>query len=59
MPMAKSSDLLDSSNFWFLKFTVSEIEFLTITLASEAPSFFAKSKHKEDFCSKYSWSLII
>ena len=44
MPIARLSDLFDSSNFWFLKFTVSEIELLTITLESVAPNFFAKSK---------------
>ena len=43
MPIARLSDLLDSSNFLFLKFTVSEIELLTTTLESVAPSFFAKS----------------
>ena len=41
IPIAKSSDLLDSSKFLFLKFTVSEIELLTKTLVSVAPNFFA------------------
>ena len=38
------SDLFDSSNFLFLKLTVSEIELPTFTLASVAPSFFASSR---------------
>ena len=40
----KLSDLLDASNLLFLKFTVSEIELPTFTLASVAPNFFARSK---------------
>ena len=44
MSTPKLSDLLDSSNFLFLKFTVSEMELPTFTLASVAPSFFARSK---------------
>ena len=45
MPIARLSDLLDSSNFLFLKFTDSEIELLTTTLESVAPYFFALDKH--------------
>ena len=52
MLMPRSSDLLDSSNFLFLKFTVSEIEFFTITLESVAPNFFAKPKQYDAFVSK-------
>jgi hypothetical protein len=44
MFIARLSDLLDSSRALFLKFTISDIEFPTVTLASVAPSFFAKSK---------------
>ena len=54
MLMPRSSDLLDSSNFLFLKFTVSEIEFFTITLESVAPNFFAKLKQYDAFFSKNS-----
>ena len=49
MSILKSSDLLDSSNFLFLKFTVSEIELLTTTLASVAPIFFARTKQYDAF----------
>ena len=54
MLIPRSSDLLDSSNFLFLKFTVSEIEFFTITLESVAPSFYAKPKQYDAFVSKNS-----
>ena len=47
MATTKLSDLSDSSNFLFLKFTVSEIEFITTAVASVAPSFFAKSTQKD------------
>ena len=59
MLIAKLSDLLDSSKILFLKLTVSEIEFPTVTLASVAPSFLAKSKQYEAFDFKYSSSLIM
>ena len=54
MSIPRLSDLLDSSNFLFLKFTVSEIELPTLTLISVAPNFFAKSKQYEALFSKYS-----
>ena len=57
--IAKLSDLLDSSRTLFLKLTVSEIEFPTVTLASVAPSFLARSRQKEAFDFKYSSSLIM
>ena len=41
---ANPSDLSDASRDLFLKLTVSEIEWPTVTLASVAPIFFAKSK---------------
>ena len=53
MLTAKLSDLLDSSNFLFLRLTDSEIAFTTDTLASVAPSFFAKSKQYVALDSKY------
>ena len=52
--MPRLSDLFDSSNFLFLKFTVSEIELPTLTLISVAPNFFAKSKQYDAFFSRYS-----
>ena len=52
--MPRLSDLFDSSNFLFLKFTVSEIELPTFTLTSVAPNFFEKSKQYDAFFSKYS-----
>ena len=57
--IAKLSDLFDSSKTLFLKLTVSEIEFPTVTLTSVAPSFLARSKQKEAFDFKYSSSLIM
>ena len=50
----RSSDLFDSSKFLFLKLTVSETEFLTITLVSDAPNFFAKLRQYEALFSKNS-----
>ena len=44
MLIANPSDLLDSSKVLFLKFTVSEIEWPTVTLDPVAPNFLAKSK---------------
>ncbi len=41
------------------KLTVSEIEWPTVTLASVAPIFFAKSKQYEAFDFRNSWSLTI
>ena len=52
--MPRLSDLFDSSNFLFLKFTVSEIELPTFTLTSVAPNYFEKSKQYDAFFSKYS-----
>ena len=57
--MLRLSDLFDSSSLLFLKLTCSDTELLTTTLELVAPDFFAKSKQKEAFCSKYSWSLTI
>ena len=48
-----------NSKTLFLKLTVSEIEFPTVTLASVAPSFLARSRQKEAFDFKYSSSLIM
>ena len=56
---ANPSDLSDASRDLFLKLTVSEIEWPTVTLASVAPIFFAKSKQYEAFDFKNSWSLTI
>ena len=50
--MPKLSDLSDSSNFLFLKLTVSEIECVTSAVESVAPNFFAKSKQKDAVFSK-------
>ena len=52
--MPRSSDLLASSNFLFLKLTVSETEFFTTTLDAVAPNFFAKSKQYDAFYFKNS-----
>ena len=38
----------------FLKFTVSDMEFPTVTLASVAPNFFAKSRQYDALDFKYS-----
>ena len=52
--MTKLSDLLDSSKTLFLKLTDSEMELPTVTLASVAPSFFARSKQYDALDFKYS-----
>ena len=52
--IARLSDLLDSSKALFLKFTVSDMEFPTVTLASVAPNFFAKSRQYDALDFKYS-----
>ena len=52
--IAKLSDLLDSSKTLFLKLTDSEMELPTVTLASVAPSFFARSKQYDALDFKYS-----
>ena len=54
MLIARLSDLLDSSKALFLKFTVSDMEFPTVTLASVAPNFFAKSRQYDALDFKYS-----
>ena len=54
MLIPRSSDLLDSSSFLFLKLTVSDTELLTITLDSVAPNFLAKPKQYDAFFSRNS-----
>ena len=52
--VGKKKSSISSSNFLFLKLTVSETEFFTITLESVAPNFFAKPKQYDAFVSKNS-----
>ena len=52
--MPRLSDLSDSSNFLFLKLTVSEIEFITSTEESVAPNFLDSSKQNNAFFFRYS-----